>query len=230
MFVFGVITARGGSRRLPGKNLLSLAGKPLIGWIIEAARNSSALDRLILSTDDSRIARCAKDFGAEVPFLRPPELAEDDSSSEETVQHAVRWLEESGKIQPDLVVVLQPTSPLRTTEEIDAAISLAVSTDADSVEAIIADDATPSPRYRLVGDRLLPCFPAGNIHSSLSTSHRLYKGAAGVYVVRRAVLMQQGRLRGEDHRGLLVPEGTSVDIDTLRDLRMAEAIIAERNR
>ena len=131
--ILGLIPARGGSKALPHKNIRQFAGKPLIAWTIETALACPMLDRTIVSTDDPEIADVSRHWGAEVPFLRPAELARDDTPGIEPVLHAVRWLGENEGYRPDYVMVLQPTSPLRTTEDIEAAIQLARDRQADGV-------------------------------------------------------------------------------------------------
>ena len=133
MKVLGVVTARGGSKGLPGKNLKPLAGKPLIAHTIAAAAASRALDRIILSTDDEAIAEAGRTLGCEVPFLRPAVLAADDTPHLPVIQHAVRWMADHAGYQPDAVMILQPTSPLRTAEDIRASIDLLERSGADSV-------------------------------------------------------------------------------------------------
>src|SRR3990170_965342 len=120
--VLAVIPARGGSKSIPRKNIKPLGGKPLIGWTIDAALQSRMLSRVIVSTDDAEIAQAARECGAETPFLRPPELAQDDSSSISVVLHALQWLEEQEHFSPDYVLLLQPTSPFRNAHDIRAAI------------------------------------------------------------------------------------------------------------
>lgn len=138
MKVLGVITARGGSKGIPGKNLKLLGGRPLIAYTIDAAQQSNALDRLILSTDDAAIAEAAQALGCEVPFLRPPELARDDTPHLPVMQHAVEWLAAHDNYHPDLVLILQPTSPLRRPEHVREAVSLAQTSGADSVVGVSA--------------------------------------------------------------------------------------------
>src|SRR5262245_34932951 len=121
-YAFGVIPARGGSKGLPGKNLRKLGPLSLIGHAVASAREASWLTRFIVSTDSADIAEEAKRHGAEVPFLRPAELATDQAGMLGVLQHAVRWLESSAGVRPDLIVTLQPTSPFRTGAEIDATI------------------------------------------------------------------------------------------------------------
>src|SRR5262249_41195917 len=130
-------TARGGSKGVPGKNIAPVAGKPLIAWTIEAARAARRLARVIVSTDDSAIAQAARAFGAEVPFLRPVELARHKSSPISDALHALGWLEKE-RCLPHYLVLLQPTSPLRISEDIDEAIALAHAKNADSVVSVCA--------------------------------------------------------------------------------------------
>ena len=132
MKVLGVITARGGSKGLPGKNLKPLAGKPLIAHTIAAAVASNVLDRLILSTDDEAIVAAGRALGCEVPFLRPAALAADDTPHLPVIQHAVRWMADHAGYQPDAVMILQPTSPLRTADDIRASVDLLERSGADS--------------------------------------------------------------------------------------------------
>ena len=134
--ILGVITARGGSKGIPGKNIKLLAGKPLISYTIEAAKKSGVFDRLILSTDDESIARVAKDYGCDVPFMRPKDLAEDKTAHLPVLQHAVNWLKENENYSPDAVMILQPTAPLRQDFHIKEATELFFRSGADSVVSV----------------------------------------------------------------------------------------------
>ncbi len=136
MKVLGVVTARAGSKAIPGKNTRLLAGKPLIAHTIDAARESGAFDRLILSTDDPAAADIARAGGCEVPFLRPAALAGDDTPHLPVMQHAVTWMRDRERYEPDLVMILQPTSPFRRGIHIREAIDLAVASGADSVVGV----------------------------------------------------------------------------------------------
>ncbi|MGZ7108994.1 MAG: acylneuraminate cytidylyltransferase family protein, partial [Methanobacterium sp.] len=118
-----IIPARGGSKRLTGKNILDLCGKPLIAWTIEQARASKYLDKIIVSTDDEEIARISREYGAEVPFLRPAQFAEDDSPTIDAIKHAIEFLKNQGELY-DILVLLEPTSPLRKKDDIDKAINI----------------------------------------------------------------------------------------------------------
>lgn len=136
MKTLGVITARGGSKGIPGKNLKPLAGRPLIAYTIESAQASRAFDRLMLSTDDAEIAAYARAQGCEVPFMRPAELARDETIHLAVMEHAVAWMRDHAGYTPDAVMILQPTSPLRRAEDIRDAIQLLETSGADSVVSV----------------------------------------------------------------------------------------------
>src|SRR3989344_1664495 len=150
MKVLGIITARGGSKGIPGKNIKPLLGKPLIAYTIESAKTSGVFDRLILSTDDAEITRVAKEYGCDVPFMRPTELAEDKSAHLPVMQHAVRWLKENENYSPDYVMILQPTSPLRQPFHIQEAVDLILRTKADSVLSVAEVPEIFSPQKAMI--------------------------------------------------------------------------------
>jgi CMP-N,N'-diacetyllegionaminic acid synthase len=143
--VLGVITARGGSKGIPGKNLKLLAGKPLIAYTVDAAQRSAAFDRLILSTDDAAIAEAGRSLGCEVPFMRPADLALDSTPHLPVMIHAVASLRERESYQCDAVMILQPTSPLRAPDDIRAAVHLLQTSGADSVVGVSAVPAHYHP-------------------------------------------------------------------------------------
>jgi CMP-N,N'-diacetyllegionaminic acid synthase len=136
MSVLGVVTARRGSKAIPGKNTRLLAGRPLIRYTVDAARESTAFDRLILSTDDPEAAAIARDCGCEVPFVRPADLATDETPHLPVMQHALGWLRDHQGYVPDWVMILLPTSPLRQPRHIREAVDLAISAGADSVVSV----------------------------------------------------------------------------------------------
>lgn len=136
MKILGIITARGGSKGIPGKNIKPLLGKPLIAYTIDAAKESGVIDRLILSTDDEAIAEVAKQYGCEVPFMRPADIADDKAAHLPVLQHAVKALEEKDGYKPDYVLLLQPTSPLRQASHIKEAVELIQKSGADSVLSV----------------------------------------------------------------------------------------------
>lgn len=152
MKLLAIIPARGGSKRVPGKNVKKMLGKPLLAWAIEAAKNSCA-DRIIVSTDDSSIAKLAKRYGAEAPFLRPHELANDTIGIEPVVRHTLEWLKKNEGYAPDVVALLMPTNPLRLAEHINEAAEIMRKTKADSVIAVAQALGNNNPYWMLVNPK-----------------------------------------------------------------------------
>ncbi len=231
MYVFGVIVARGGSKGLPGKNIKLLGGLPLIAWSIQASKSSKLLSHTIVSTEDSQIAQIAKQHGGLVPFLRPKELARDDSDLTDVVQHAVQWLEDEKKIKPDVIVLLQATSPLRDPIDIDDTIQLLIVTGADSAQTITEDRHHPLYRYYLDSEKRLSPLLKDIPHTTRrQDAPAIYFPTGSVYVVTYKVLMEENSLRGKDQRGLVRSFETSIDIDDIWDLRLAELILQHRKK
>lgn len=153
MKIVAIIPARGGSKRIPRKNIKNFCGKPLIAWTILGALRSKHLDRVIVSTDDKKIAKTAKKYGAEVPFLRPAELAIPTIGIEPTLKHAFQWLLENENYKADALVLLMPTSPLRQTRHIDEAIDIFKKTKADSVLGVNETPANHTPYWTLIRNK-----------------------------------------------------------------------------
>lgn len=221
----GLIPARGGSKRLPGKNLRRLGGKPLIAWTIEAALGAAMLDRVVVSTDDPAIARVSETHGAEVPFVRPPGLSTDTATSLDVVLHALEALP-----PVDFVVLLQPTSPLREAADIDAAVRLAHDRRADAVVSVCPTDHPPEWCNVLPEDGSMAGFLREEVRGvrsqDLPTSYRL-NGA--IYVYRRARLLRERAFAmDETCYAYVMPSGRSVDIDTELDLELAEVRLRKR--
>ena len=221
--ILGLILARGGSKRLPRKTLRLLAGKPLLAWTAEAARAARHLDRVILSTDDAEIAAVGRDFGIEVPFTRPAELATDHSTGLEVILHALHRLADQGETY-DYVVVLQPTSPLRSAADIDAAIELLRQRQADAVISVCETDHPPEWSNTLPADRSMAAFFRPGIRGTrsqdLPASYRL-NGA--IYVYNCARLLDSGSLEMDDNSyAYVMPRERSVDIDSVIDFEIAE--------
>lgn len=158
--VLGLVPARGGSKGVPRKNIRPLRGKPLLAYTIESARAAQRLSRLIVSTDDEAIARIARDWGAEVPFLRPAELSADDTLDQPVLLQALRWLADHEEYTPDYIAVLRPTSPLRQSQHIDGAIKVAIDTGADMVKSVNVTAVHPHKTWRIESGRLRPFLPS----------------------------------------------------------------------
>ncbi len=226
----GVVPARGGSKGIPHKNTQLLAGRPLLAYTADAARASQRLSRTIVSTEDPLIADAARAVGLEVPFVRPAGLAADATPMLPVLQHAVQTLGESG-FAADIVVLLQPTSPLRRAEHIDRAIDLLRSTGADSVVSVVEvpHQFNPVSVMQLTGDRLQPFLPGPQILRRQDKPRVYARNGPAVLAVKTAVLVK-GSLYGEDSRALVMEEDESLDIDTPSDLERAETLIMRARR
>src|ERR1051325_3787925 len=151
--VLALITARGGSKGIPRKNIRSFAGYPLIAWSIAAAKQSSCVTRLIASTDDPEIAAVAREYGAETPFLRPAELAQDNTTDLPVFEHALQWLEENESYQPEIVMQLRPTSPIRPKTCVDKSAEILMKhEDADCVRGVVPAGQNPHKMWRFAGE------------------------------------------------------------------------------
>jgi CMP-N-acetylneuraminic acid synthetase len=234
--VLALVPARGGSKGIPRKNLQLLAGRPLVAHAVQAGLHARLVTRVVCSTDDREIAEAARLAGAEVPFLRPPELAQDRSEDWPVFIHALDWLEANEGWLPDLIVNLRPTSPLRTSEHVDQAIRLLLHSGADSVKAVCLARQHPHKMWRLT-DRY-----SGAMEPFLTTSFRLERGPdvpraelediywqnGVVDVTRREVLREQRVMIGKRVAGLVTQPEESIDIDTPLDLQLAELLFAQR--
>lgn len=230
MTVLGVIPARGGSKAIPRKNLAPLEGRPLIAYTCDAARQSRRLTRTIVSTDDPEIAAAARSFGVDAPFLRPAHLAADETPMIDVLVDLIATLERDERYAPEVIVLLQPTSPFRRAEHVDAAIALLETSGADSVVTVIdvPHQFTPSSLMRLDGDRLRPALE-GDVPLRRQDKPRLFaRNGPAVAAVRTTVLMTQRTLYGPDTRGLVMSREDSFDIDDSFDLQMAELLLAAR--
>jgi CMP-N,N'-diacetyllegionaminic acid synthase len=222
--ILAVVPARGGSKGLPGKNIKLLAGRPLIAWSLEAGQRSQHVDRTILSTDDLAIMEVAGQLGADVPFMRPEELAQDETPGTAPVLHAVR--ECPGF---DLVVVLQPTSPLRTAAHVDAAIELMVARGAD--RCVSVTKAVDHPFWTYTRDssgRLVPFIDtADGVGTRRQDLPEAWVLNGAIYITRVTILNSSGSLAGADCVAYPMSEEDSVDIDDLEDFQAAEARLGQ---
>lgn len=223
----GVIPARGGSKSVPRKNIALLHGKPLIAYTIEAARGSRSLTHFVVSSEDPEIIAVAKQYGAPVPFVRPAELATDEAPSLPVVQHAVREMESLHGITYDIVVLLQPTTPLRQPGDIDAAIQKLVDTGADSVISVCDVGAYHPARMRQIIDDRLVELPIREPKEMLRRQDLppVYIRNGAIYAVRREVVMEQNSMSGKVCRPYMMPEDRSVNVDSKLDLLLAEILL-----
>jgi CMP-N,N'-diacetyllegionaminic acid synthase len=227
MRVIGIVTARGGSKGIPDKNIVMLTGKPLLAYTADAARSSKKLMRLVLSTDSEKIAEVGRACGLEIPFMRPPELAMDDTPTIPVLQDVVSRLEQQGE-RYDAVFTLQPTNPFRTAEDIDGAIELMEETGVDSVISFVDVGEKHPARMKLIDEQgrvVDPPFAEAFEGQRRQELGKLYLREGSVYLTRRDVLMNQNSLKGKDCRAWIIPEARAINIDTPFDLFLAGQLL-----
>ena len=225
--ILAVITARGGSKRLPRKNVRDAGGKPLIAWSIEAGQGSTYVDRLILSSDDPEIINVAKRWGCDAPFVRPGHLAEDDSKVEDALIHALDTLE--GKY--DYLVLLQPTSPLRVAADIDDAIVGCHGAGAPA--CITVCEAAKSPYWMFTIDekgRLYRFLDTGAMPNRRQELPPVYMPNGAVYVLNVPAFRSSASIYGPGAVACVMPPERSIDVDTEIDLCLADLYLRKRQQ
>lgn len=227
--VLALIPARGGSKGLPGKNLMPLAGQSLVDRAAAVARESGVVDRVIVSTDSPQIAEEGRRAGIEVPFVRPSALAADETPMLPVVQHAVEALEAEGWA-PEIIVLLQPTAPLRQPAHVRAAVTRLRDSRADSVVSVVELPRHMSPDYvmRIADGELKPFLPGGERLTRRQDARAAFVRDGTVYVFWRATLARHGNIYGPHCLPLIVPAEESITIDTPGDWAAAERLLRER--
>lgn len=220
-----LIPARGGSKGLPGKNILPVGGRPLIDWTIAAARGSRLVDRVVLSSDDDAIIATARACGCDVPFRRPAELATDTTPMIDVVLHALDALPEYQR-----VVLLQPTSPLRTSADIDAACEALDRSDASACVSVSPVEQSPYWMYRLTDERRMqPLIDTGSQATRRQDLPEVFALNGAVYVARADWLRQHRTFVTSETIAHVMPLERSIDIDTAADLEAFKRILAEHS-
>lgn len=231
MSIIAMINARGRSVGVPRKNIKLLQGKPLIAYSIEVAKSVPAIDRIMVSTEDAEIAEVARQWGAEVPFMRPEELATSTSVQLDTIRYNVEQLELRGE-KVDIVVLLQPTAPLRSAEDVAGCIDLMLTSDADTVITVTdVGSRHPTGIYRMHEKSVLEPFVTSSAAGfNRQNLERIYWRTGAVYVMRRDVIINQRAIYGSKVLGYPVPEERSFNIDTMFDWRLVEAWLEYSDR
>jgi N-acylneuraminate cytidylyltransferase len=232
LHVLALIPARGGSKGIPRKNVLVLDGKPLIAYSIEHARASRRISRVLVSTDDEEIARVARDWGAEVPFIRPDDLATDLSPDIDVFRHALDWLADREGYRPDLVVHLRPTGPIRQVELVDEAIDrLQADPSADAIRSVSVALQTPYKMWRLMPDgRMEPALRVEGLTDAQSRPRQqlpvVYWQNGYVDVLRPRAIFEKGSMWGDRVLPFLVDEAL-LDLDYPDDIPAVEAALRQ---
>ena len=230
--VLAIIPARGGSKGIPRKNIRDFAGYPLLAYSIAAAKNAETVTRVIVSTDDDEIAAVARQWGAETPFLRPAEFAQDNSTDLPLFEHALQWLSEHENYQPDVLVQLRPTSPLRPRDLVDRAVRrLLEHPDADSVRGVVPAGQNPHKMWRLSGEDA----PMKNLldvpgidepyNAPRQSLPPVYWQTGHIDAIRTATILKKGSLSGERIYPLMIDVRYTVDIDNLSDWARYQAMV-----
>ncbi|OAM07260.1 CMP-N-acetlyneuraminic acid synthetase [Acinetobacter baumannii] len=226
--VTALIPARGGSKRLPRKNVKLLGDKPLIVWSIEVAKTSKYIDRVIVSTDDEEIKQVSEQYGAEVPFLRPEHLSNDQASSFDVIKHAISFLKLN---QPnELIVLLQPTSPLRLVSELDAALEFFIAKKAQGVVSISETEHSPMWSNTLPENGCMSDFIRPEVQGKRSQDlPKFFRLNGSIYIYETLCLLEQSKIFfNENVYGFETSLKTAIDIDTDLDFLIAETIMKNR--
>lgn len=228
-----IIPARGGSKSIPLKNIKLFRGKPLIAYSIELAKSAPSIDRVLVSTDSEEIASIARKFGADVPFLRPSELALDDTPDLPVFVHCLKWLEQTEQYRPEIIVQLRPTSPLRTTAIVEQAIALLKNDpEADSVRCVCEPTQNPFKMWTIAESGYLSPLIKTSLHEAYNQPRQhlpaVYWQNGYIEVIRRKTILEQNSLTGKNIKPLLIDSQDSTDIDNLLTFEFAEYLHAKR--
>ncbi|HNF36829.1 MAG TPA: acylneuraminate cytidylyltransferase [Anaerolineales bacterium] len=230
--ILALIPARGGSKGIPRKNIRSFAGYPLIAWSIAAAKQSELVTRVIVSTDDEEIAAVAREWGAETPFMRPAEFAQDKTTDLPVFEHALKWLEDVEGYRPDIVIQLRPTSPVRPHKMVDDAIRILLEhPDADCVRGVVPAGQNPFKMWRFHGEGkpLNPLLTVDGIAEPYNAPRQIlppvYWQTGHIDAIRTATIAQKVSLTGDVIYPLVIDPKYTVDIDTLPDWAKYEALV-----
>lgn len=225
MTTVAVIPARGGSKRLPGKNIKPLAGKPLIAWTIEAALESECFDKVVVSTESIEIAEVARKYGAEIPYLRPIELASDTAATGPVLEHIVKYIEDRDSINCEKLCLLQPTSPLRGSEDIVESMKLFEERSADSIVSVVEANIKPEISNYLPVDLSLSGFVSEIKRTQ--DSQKLYQLNGAIYWLKRSLIDELSKVyRSDASFAYVMSQKDSVDIDTDFDFYWAEFLLS----
>ena len=222
--ILGVIPARAGSKGIPNKNIIDLSGQPLIKYTIEAALGSTMITDCIVSTDSDDIASLVESLGLSAPFIRPKNLSDDKALSLPVIQHAVNFMENKYAMRYDAIIMLQPTTPLRTSEDIDQSLSMLMSEKCDSVISVVEVEGNhPLRMKRIVNNRLVNYVDQG--HEDMRPRQELpmvYIRNGAIYATLRDVLINDDSFIGKNSHPYVMNKEKSINIDTISDLYLAQ--------
>ncbi len=232
MEILAIIPARGGSKGIPRKNIRDFAGYPLVAWSIAAGKQSRMVTRVIVSTDDEEIAAVSREYGAQTPFIRPAELAQDKTTDLPVFEHALKWLEEKEGYQPEVVIQLRPTSPIRPGDCVDQAVKILLDhRDADCVRGVVPAGQNPHKMWRISyeNEPMAPLLQVDGIKEPYNAPRQIlppvYWQTGHIDAIRTATILQKHSMTGERIYPLIIDPRFTVDIDNLSDWAKYEAMV-----
>ena len=225
--VLGVIPARGGSKRLPRKNIKKLCGQPLIAYTIQAAQKASLLTDFLVSSEDEEILEIARSYGAPTPFKRPERLATDSIRNIDVVAHAMHYMEKKNQLQYDVLILLQPTCPVRDPSHIDEAIQLLAESDLETVVSVKGPYKKRDPILKRIKNGVLEAYCSTGNAAEIEPFY-LYN--ASIYGVKRSYFVKENKLISDRQAPLIMDQYHSIDIDTEADFLVAEAYLKFTNK
>jgi CMP-N-acetylneuraminic acid synthetase len=228
--ILGIITARGGSKGIPKKNLRKVSGVPLIEYTINTAKKSKKITRLIVSTDNPEIIKLTKKLGVEVPFRRPAKYARDNSLSVDVINHALQFLKNNEGYSPDIVIILQPTSPLRNSSNIDKSVNLLIKSQASSVVGVFPMKQYPFKAF-LVDKKncLIPFTKNLNKYSQRQNIPSFFYPTGSLYTFWTKTLLTHKNIYGKKIKPIVVSKEESIDVDEPFDLFLVEMLLKHWN-
>lgn len=226
--VLAIIPARGGSKGVPRKNIKDLCGKPLIAWSIEEALKSKYIDRIIVSTEDKEIANISRKYGAEVPFMRPQRLAEDDTPGVEPLIHCINWLQENENYFPDYICTLQCTSPFREFRHIDEALERLWKEKGDSIISVCKSEISPYWMKNIKDGKLVDFMKNSSIYKRRQDLPIVYRLNGALFIGKTDILLKNKNWYTDNTLAYIMGNEDSIDIDTVLDFKIAELLMKEK--
>lgn len=228
--IIAIIPARGGSKGIKKKNIISLRGRPLIFYTIKEAKKSKLISDLIVSTDSNEIVKVTKKYGAIAPFIRPKKISGDLASSFSVVKHALSFMEKLKKFKYDYVIMLQPTCPLRLAGDIDRSLTMLINSNSDSITSIKDVEANHPNRMKIIKNKKLINFFEQGFEDMRPRQNlkKVFIRNGAIYAFKRKVIMKQGSLVGKKNLPYIMPKERSVNIDSYEDLELAKYYLSRK--
>ena len=226
--VLGIIPARSGSKGVPDKNISMVRSKPLIFWTIDAAKKAKNLDKIIVSTDSEKYASICENYNIQVPFLRPAELSSDEATSEDVIIHAVKWMKKNKQYNPEYILYLQPTSPLRTASDIDKAINIAEEKQAHSVVSVELANRHPYFMKKIDHTGLISHYKRQKVPTPRRQDlEPIYVLNGAIFLIRTEIILNNKSWYEDKCYSYIMPSKKSIDIDSPNDLHIADFLLKD---